>query len=138
MKERIEANLNFRVFNYDIDAGGHVNNIVYIRWLEDLRTKILDDYLPLENLIANGLFPVLRETNIEYRLQVSLKDKVTGRMWMEEYERDMIWKFRAEFEVNGKIAARAFQKGIIFNQKENKIARLNKDFKWYFRPGDQQ
>ena len=26
---------------FDIDAARHVNNVVYIRWLEELRTKLI-------------------------------------------------------------------------------------------------
>ncbi len=33
----MEVNLSFPVRTYDIDFAGVVSNIVYIRWLEDLR-----------------------------------------------------------------------------------------------------
>lgn len=28
------------VNTYDIDVAGHVNNIVYVRWLEDMRNEL--------------------------------------------------------------------------------------------------
>ena len=36
-----------RVNGYDVDFQGVVHNIVYVRWFEDLRMRLLDAYLPL-------------------------------------------------------------------------------------------
>jgi acyl-CoA thioesterase FadM len=33
----LSVELSLNVNTYDIDVAGHVNNIVYIRWLEDMR-----------------------------------------------------------------------------------------------------
>jgi len=35
------VSLDIRVQTYDIDFAGHVNNQVYVRWLEDLRMEML-------------------------------------------------------------------------------------------------
>src|SRR5690349_12582585 len=59
--------LAFAVRTYDIDYAGIVSNIVYIRWLEDLRLELLERAYPLDRLVAGGLGPVLLETRIAYR-----------------------------------------------------------------------
>jgi acyl-CoA thioester hydrolase len=42
MKQKpFEVALDLPIKTYDIDFAGIVSNIVYIRWLEDLRLKIL-------------------------------------------------------------------------------------------------
>ncbi len=42
--------ITFKIKPYDIDAAGHVNNAVYINWLEDLRVKLFSKIIPLESL----------------------------------------------------------------------------------------
>lgn len=43
----MEVELALPVRTYDIDFAGVVSNIVYVRWLEDLRLAIVDAYFPL-------------------------------------------------------------------------------------------
>ncbi len=50
----LEVELVLPVKTYDIDFAGIVSNIVYIRWLEDLRLEILDAYLPLQKMLEDG------------------------------------------------------------------------------------
>jgi len=44
---------------YDIDSARHVSNIVYIRWLEDLRLQMLKEHFPLRPLFDQGITPVM-------------------------------------------------------------------------------
>ena len=46
-----------RVKPYDMDVVGVVSNIVYVRWMEDLRLAMLDAYLPLDEQMADGIVP---------------------------------------------------------------------------------
>ncbi|MGO9114694.1 MAG: hypothetical protein ACLP9L_36220 [Thermoguttaceae bacterium] len=40
--DRLEVQVPLRVKPYDIDVVGVVSNIVYVRWMEDLRLAMLD------------------------------------------------------------------------------------------------
>jgi acyl-CoA thioester hydrolase len=51
--------LAFPVKTYDVDFAGIVSNIVYVRWLEDLRLELLARTCPLARLVAEGIGPVL-------------------------------------------------------------------------------
>jgi acyl-CoA thioester hydrolase len=106
----LEVELPFRVGTYDIDFAGVVSNIVYIRWLEDLRLKLLDEFLPLQEQVENGLSPVLASTRIEYRRPIRLFDRPLGRMWMTQAGR-VRWTVEAEILVDGQAAATAVQTG---------------------------
>ncbi len=54
MKQQpFEVALDLPIKTYDIDFAGIVSNIVYIRWLEDLRLKMLESHFPIENLIRS-------------------------------------------------------------------------------------
>ena len=102
---------SIRVQGYDVDFAGIVSNIVYIRWLEDLRVQMLDTYLPLQTLLADGLAPVLARTEIDYRRPIRLFDEVEGRMWLTEAASPR-WTLAAELYANGKRAAQARQTGV--------------------------
>jgi len=53
LNDRIEIELD--ISTYDIDIAGHVNNIVFIRRIEDLRHKLLASRYPLEELLKRNL-----------------------------------------------------------------------------------
>jgi acyl-CoA thioester hydrolase len=76
----------FPIRTYDIDFALHVSNIVYIRWLEDLRLEMMSKYWPLSELLSKGQAPVLRSTTIFYKQPITILDKVRGHMWMSEME----------------------------------------------------
>lgn len=106
-----EVEIEIPIQTYDIDLMGVVSNISYIRWLEDLRLKILGIYYPLERLLQEGIGPVLSETYIQYKRPVKILDKLVGRMWVSELDSPH-WKLQAEFLRNGKVAAKAGQSGV--------------------------
>lgn len=110
----LEVKLTIPVRTYDIDFAGIVSNIVYIRWLEDLRLKCLDEYLPLGQLIEQGYAPILAGTEIEYKRQIKLGDKVEGSLWLHNLGRLKL-TLQAEIFSNNELAAVAIQKGAFVN-----------------------
>ncbi|HTY11759.1 MAG TPA: thioesterase family protein [Bacteroidota bacterium] len=103
--------LPFEPKTYDIDFAAHVSNIVYIRWLEDLRMKLLDTYLPLAVLMERGISPVVTQTVINYKRPVKIFDAVSGAMWGKEAG-NVKWALSAEFSVRGTIVTTAEQLGV--------------------------
>jgi acyl-CoA thioester hydrolase len=100
----------FRVQTYDVDFAGVMSNIVYIRWLEDLRVKVLDRYLPLDTLLEQGISPILARTEINYRRSLRLDDRPVGRMWVSKIGRASS-VLAAEFVLDDVIVADALQIG---------------------------
>lgn len=117
--------LPITVKTYDIDFLNIVHNMVYIRWLEDLRFQMLADYLPLDSLLADGVSPVLLKTEIEYRWAVRLGDRPVGQMWMVELQSTR-WIVEAEIKVEDKVAAWARQTGFFGNLQTLRPARVPK------------
>ncbi len=95
---------------YDIDAWGIVSNIVYVRWLEDLRTALLWSLVDWQRCYREGHGPVLARTEIDYRRPLRLGDPVVGRMWVEGAGRSR-WRVGAEFTVEQRVMATARQEG---------------------------
>jgi acyl-CoA thioester hydrolase len=103
--------LPLRVQTYDIDFVGIVSNIVFIRWLEDLRLGLMDEAYPLVQALAEDVAPILVSTRIAYRRPVTIADKLVGRMRVASLGR-VRWRLAAEFTVGGIICADAEQEGL--------------------------
>jgi acyl-CoA thioester hydrolase len=103
--------LPLRVQTYDIDFAGIVSNIVFIRWLEDLRLGLMDEAYPLIQALAEDVAPILVSTRIAYRRPVTIADKLVGRMRVASLGR-VRWRLAAEFTVGGVICADAEQEGL--------------------------
>lgn len=121
----------FQPKTYDIDFAGHVSNIVYIRWLEDLRLSLLDTYLPLSTLMEKGIAPVVMRTTIDYKKPVKLFDRPIGKMWAGEIG-NVKGILLAEFSVNGVIVATAEQIGIFVRLESGRPVASPKELRRHF------
>ena len=108
MSEFYEQSLAVRT--YDIDFAGIVSNIVFIRWLEDLRLGLLEASYPLVRALAEDVAPVLLSTRIDYRRPVTIGDALVGRMRVFGLGR-VRWRVAAEFIVADAVHATAEQEG---------------------------
>jgi acyl-CoA thioester hydrolase len=109
MNEVYEQPLPIRT--YDIDFAGIVSNIVFIRWLEDLRLGLMEQAYPLIRALAEDVAPILLTTRITYRRPVTIADPLVGRMRVAGLSR-VRWRLAAEFAVGESIHAEAEQEGL--------------------------
>ena len=130
-RRALHVELPFQPKTYDIDFAGHVSNIVYIRWLEDLRMIVLDTYLPLKTLMERGIAPVVVRTTIEYKRPVKLFDPVTGTMWASEMG-NVKGILSAEFTVNGEVVAASEQVGVFVRMDSGRPVAFPEEFRWQF------
>jgi len=115
-----------RVNTYDIDFAGVVSNIVYVRWMEDMRIAMTEapHYLPLISLMAgqDGIAPAVLETQIKYRRSILLGDVVIGKAWLAALTHRKI-DVAYEFYVENKLAASGRQSGCFINISTKRLAR---------------
>ncbi len=121
----IEVPLTIRT--YDIDIAGHVNNIVYIRWFEELRTRLFDKYCNLKDLISNDLYPVVISTNIIYKKALNLYDKPAGVISPGCCNHGII-TLEVEIRHDEKIAAFGEQRCILMNLTTGKMNKKGLEF----------
>jgi len=124
MQDNIEVELDFSIKPYNIDAAGHVNNAVYINWLEDLRTSLLEKIFPHQILLEKNLHLVVASTNIEYKKPLHLYEKPLGVLKVDKYERGILY-LSYLITLNGKIIAKASQKCVLIEKNTQKIVREN-------------
>ena len=122
MRNGVEIEIDFTIKSYNIDTAGHVNNAVYINWLEDLRTNLLEKILPIETISNRNFHFVVASTNIEYKKPLHLYEKPTGIMKVDKYEKG-IWYLSGIIKLNDKIVAKAFQKCVLIDKKTQKMVK---------------
>lgn len=126
-KNLFSTEIKFEVKPYDIDAAGHVNNAVYVRWLEDLRIKLFENFLSVHELLKQNKYLVVTSTSIKYKKQISLDHNPSGKMWLERFDK-VIWVLKAEIVTNDLIAAAAEQKCVVVNLLTNQIQKPSAEF----------
>ncbi|SRR5579875_286079 len=111
------------VRTYDIDYAGHVSNIAYLRWLEDMRNMMFEKYFPLQMFMKEGLGPVIASTHIEYKRAINLFDRPRGFMWVSAMGSASL-TIEAEITVEGVLATTAKHVGVFINLATGKPVRL--------------
>ncbi|MBD2510311.1 acyl-CoA thioesterase [Nostoc muscorum FACHB-395] len=124
----LEVVLEIPVRTYDIDFMGIVSNIVYVRWLEDLRLKFLDEHWHLNRQIDRGYAPVLAGTEIAYKRPIKIVDQVIGRLWLSNLGR-LKWTVQAEIFSNNELAAVASQKGAFVSLQNSRPIPIPEELK---------
>ena len=113
-----KVEIDFEVKPYDIDAAGHVNNAVYLNWLEDLRVKLFREQIQLDFLTRNNIHLVVASTIIKYKIPLFLFNKPKGTMKVDKYTRG-VWYLSAKFKNNDSITTEAFQKCVLIDGNNN-------------------
>ena len=114
--------ITFQIKPYEIDAAGHVNNAVYLNWLEDLRVKLFSEIIPLKSLTEREIFLVVASTSIRYRAPLFLYNKPLGILNIDNYSKG-IWYLSAKFIREDRVIAEASQKCVLIDRKRNKMLR---------------
>jgi acyl-CoA thioester hydrolase len=66
----------------DIDANGHVNNVVYLGWVQDIAIAHWDSRAPAEE-VAKWAWIVVRH-EVDYRRSLLLGETAHARTWVGE------------------------------------------------------
>lgn len=66
-----------------IDENGHVNNVVYVEWMQDLA---LEHYASIGGIAAQGPNStwVIRKHSVEYFLPAFAGEEIEARTWVED------------------------------------------------------
>jgi acyl-CoA thioester hydrolase len=121
----------FEPKTYDIDYAGIVSNQVYIRWLEDLRFKLIKEYYNWDSLMGE-IVPMIIRTEVDYLKSVKLREIVKGKMWMDNI-RGPRYFLKAEMIVNGRIVCSSVQQGVFINSSTGRIIRIPEGIKKHFQ-----
>jgi len=74
--------LKIKVSVDDIDTLDHVNNLVYVKWMDDIATTHWN-FLTKDNPLPQYVWVVMRH-EIDYLKQAGLGDEITVKTWVGE------------------------------------------------------
>ncbi|MBK7161833.1 MAG: acyl-CoA thioesterase [Sphingomonadales bacterium] len=107
----------------DIDELGHVNNAVWVRWIQDMATSHWNAVAAPEH-IAAYIWVVTRH-EIDYRGNVALGESVTGRTWIESQPKGAQFDRRVDFvDASGKVIVRANTTWAMIDKASGRLARV--------------
>jgi acyl-CoA thioester hydrolase len=113
------------VYTYQIDFAGHVSNIVYVRWMEIARAKLLEAAgRPVAKLAEEGVVPVLAATHIEYKSPVLLGDRVRAEIWISQLKGATARIEVRFFNSEGALAATGWHRGVFVDRETKKPLRV--------------
>ena len=110
----------------DIDELGHVNNAVWVRWIQDMATSHWNAVAAPEHISA--YIWVVTRHEIDYRGNIAAGDSVTGRTWIEAEPKGAQFQRRVDF-VNGadKVIVRANTTWAMLDRASGRLARVRPD-----------
>lgn len=126
---------DLEIHTYQIDFVGHVNNAVYVQWMEIGRSKLLDEIgLPVHTIAKQGFVPILVYTDITYKTPLHLGDQVRAELWFIELRQasgTMKFHFYNGADV---LVAEGHQKGLFVDRETMRPRRLQPDERELFLP----
>lgn len=114
------------VMFFDTDCGGVIHNIAYLRFVETARTIMAGHMgMRLPEMAAEGLYPVVLRTEIDYLSPGKFGDRILVRGGVTEVGRVRFW---VEFEVvradDGTVLTRSRQSLALIRMPGAKAERL--------------
>lgn len=81
-ESRAVFQLTFEPTPDDIDENGHVNNVVYLRWAQEMGTAHWRSRAPAE---TQGMWAwIALRHEVDYRRELKLGETAQGRTWVSE------------------------------------------------------
>lgn len=107
----------------DIDELGHVNNAVWVRWIQDMATA---HWVAVADPVhVARYFWVVTRHEIDYHGNVGPGEAVTGRTWISDAPRGARFDRNVEFaDASGKIVVRARTTWALIDRLTGRIARV--------------
>jgi len=123
------------IHTFQIDFLGHVNNGIYIQWMEIGRTKLLEAAgMVTAEILKQNFAPILVQTTITYKVPLFLGDHVHVEVWLSEL-RNTTGVIQFRFYNNQQIlVAEGSQRGLFVDTKTMLPRRLLQEERALFLP----
>ncbi len=105
------------VRGYELDSYGHVNNAVYLQYLEQARWVFMKDKDLLTHINNEELFLVVTETHIRYIREANLFDELIVETSMKAEKPYLVFRQNILNEKTGMVLSRATVTTIFVNQQ---------------------
>jgi len=107
----------------DIDVLGHVNNAVWVKWIQELAVAHWEALAPPH--VQAACFFVVTRHEIDYRGNVSEGETVTGETWVDEPPRGARFNRNVRFVgADGKVRVEAKTTWAMIDRASGRIGRV--------------
>ena len=118
------------VMFFDTDCGGVIHNLAYLRFVETARTVMAEQMgMRLAEMAAEGLYPVVLRTEIDYLSPGKFGDRIIVRGGVSEVGRVRFW---VEFDVvradDGTVLTKSRQSLALIRMPGPKAERLPEEW----------
>lgn len=125
--------LTIPVLPIHIDAMNHVNNVVYLQWVQDAAAAHWNAKAP-ETLRQQFNWVVLRH-EIDYKSPAFLHDEVVATTWVQDYEGVRSTRIvQLKRKSDGRLLAEAKTNWCLLNAITNRPTRVPEEIKQVFLP----
>ena len=110
----------------DIDELGHVNNAVWVRWIQDVSTA---HWLSLASAEQQAAYIwIVTRHEIDYRGNVGAGESVTARTWLDELPRGARFNRNVDFtDASGKVIVAAKTAWALLDRASGRLLRIRAD-----------
>ncbi len=116
-----------------IDELGHVNNAVWVQWIQDIATSHWDAAARPEDHAA--FYWVVTRHEIDYRGNISVGQSVTGETWIEGPARGATSLRRVDFRNDaGRVIVSAATTWAMLDRETNRLVRVRPEILAPFTP----
>jgi len=113
----MKYNYRTNVKGYELDSFGHVNNSVYLNYTEQARWEILKNEGLLNLFFDSGFLLVVVETNIRYKRELKIFDRVNIETEIKHEAPYLIFYHHIKNIESGYSAAKAEVKTLLINKE---------------------
>lgn len=113
----------------DIDEQGHVNNVVYLRWIQDVAVAHWFAHATAE-IRQKFVWMVLRH-EIDYKRQAYAGEKITATTWVGEWSAATCERF-TEISRAGELLVKSKTVWCMLDRETTKPARITSEIKERF------
>lgn len=110
----------------DIDELGHVNNAVWVRWIQDISTAHWQALASAEQQAA--YIWIVTRHEIDYRGNIALGEHITARTWLSEMPRGARFNRNVDFtNAGGSVIVSAITTWALLDRESGRLLRIRPD-----------
>ncbi len=118
----------FTVPSAAVDQNGHVNNVMYVQWMQDIAVRHYDFIGGTAPMQAVGATWVVREHKIEYLLPAFAGEQIEAQTWVVNIRRvRSLRRYRFVRKPDGQLLVRGETDWVFVNVKTGQLGRIPKE-----------
>ncbi len=121
---------SFRVAAEDIDAQGHVNNVAYVKWIQDV--AVAHWFSATTETTREKYVWMVTRHEIDYKKQAFETEEITVKTWVGEPTR-ISWERFTEITRGGDVLVKAISVWCLIDRETLKPTRITQELKELFR-----